>query len=153
MPVVAKVLEKLAVRIAYQNRTTHDAFVVNPSAGLLTVSNAGRDSYREFQVTGVYQVRRHTVNASYVRSRAFGDLNDFNQFFPWQVNEDGTEEETLNHVGRHELGEYFNLSLTDDPNLIEFIADDEFVEVTPKSLRLRKKGLQSNIRRKKSQMA
>jgi GTP-binding protein len=36
---------------------------------------------------------------------------------------------------------------------IEFIADDEFVEVTPKSLRLRKKGLQSNIRRKKSQMA
>ena len=36
---------------------------------------------------------------------------------------------------------------------IEFIADDEFVEVTPKSLRLRKKGLQSNIRRKKSQLA
>jgi GTP-binding protein len=36
---------------------------------------------------------------------------------------------------------------------IEFIADDEFVEVTPKSLRLRKKGLQLNSRRKKSQMA
>src|SRR5579863_6753232 len=36
---------------------------------------------------------------------------------------------------------------------IEFIAEDEYVEVTPKSLRLRKKGLQSNIRRKKSQMA
>jgi len=33
---------------------------------------------------------------------------------------------------------------------IEFIADDEFVEVTPKSLRLRKKILQSNQRRKKS---
>ena len=31
---------------------------------------------------------------------------------------------------------------------IEFIADDEFVEVTPKSLRLRKKILQSNKRRK-----
>jgi len=76
-----QLLEKLAVRIAYQNRTTRDAFVVNPSAGWLTVSNSGRDSYREFQVTGVYQVRRHTVNASYVRSRAFGDLNDFNQFF------------------------------------------------------------------------
>jgi outer membrane receptor protein involved in Fe transport len=76
-----QVLEKLAVRVAYQNRTTRDAFVVNPSAGLLTVSNAGRDSYREFQVTGVYQVWRHTVNASYVRSRAVGDLNDFSQFF------------------------------------------------------------------------
>ncbi|MGA8153417.1 MAG: translational GTPase TypA [Terriglobales bacterium] len=35
---------------------------------------------------------------------------------------------------------------------IEFIADDEFVEVTPKSLRLRKKVLQAN-RRKKSSMA
>ena len=35
---------------------------------------------------------------------------------------------------------------------IEFIADDEFVEVTPKSLRLRKKILQAN-KRKKSAMA
>jgi GTP-binding protein len=35
---------------------------------------------------------------------------------------------------------------------IEFIADDEFVEVTPKSLRLRKKTLQSN-RRKKGALA
>jgi GTP-binding protein len=35
---------------------------------------------------------------------------------------------------------------------IEFIADDEFVEITPKSLRLRKKVLQAN-KRKKSAMA
>jgi len=33
---------------------------------------------------------------------------------------------------------------------IEFIADDEFVEVTPKSLRLRKKVLQSNQRKKRA---
>jgi GTP-binding protein len=33
---------------------------------------------------------------------------------------------------------------------IEFIADDEFVEITPKSLRLRKKVLQSNQRKKKA---
>jgi GTP-binding protein len=33
---------------------------------------------------------------------------------------------------------------------IEFIADDEFVEVTPKSLRLRKKVLQSNQRKKRT---
>ena len=32
---------------------------------------------------------------------------------------------------------------------IEFVADDEFVEVTPKSLRLRKKVLQSNQRKKR----
>ena len=76
-----QVLQKLAVRVAYQNRTTHNSFVVSPSGTSLVASNGGRDTYREFQLTGAYQIRRHTVNASYVRSRAFGDLNDFNQFF------------------------------------------------------------------------
>lgn len=45
----------------------------------------------------------------------------FNHFFPWQVLEDGTELETLNHVGRHELHSYFNRSRNDDGNVIEFI--------------------------------
>jgi len=76
-----QVLRNLAARVAYQQRNTRDSFVVTPSGASLLVSNSGRDSYREFQVTGMYQVRRNTVNASYVRSRAFGDLNDFNQFF------------------------------------------------------------------------
>lgn len=31
----------------------------------------------------------------------------FNHFFPWQINEDGTGLETLNHVGRNELLAYF----------------------------------------------
>jgi GTP-binding protein len=44
---------------------------------------------------------------------------------------------------------YRNLNLE---QAIEFIADDEFVEVTPKSLRLRKKVLQAN-KRKRSSMA
>ncbi len=44
---------------------------------------------------------------------------------------------------------YRNLNLE---QAIEFIADDEFVEVTPKSLRLRKKVLQSN-KRKRGPMA
>jgi GTP-binding protein len=35
---------------------------------------------------------------------------------------------------------------------IEFIADDEFVEVTPKSLRLRKKILQANRRPRKGEV-
>lgn len=42
----------------------------------------------------------------------------FNHFFPWQINEDGTEEETLGHVGRQELGgTYANRSFSNDPNL------------------------------------
>jgi hypothetical protein len=48
---------------------------------VLALSNGGSDSYREFQVSARYKVRRHLLNASYVRSRAFGDLNDLNQFF------------------------------------------------------------------------
>jgi hypothetical protein len=43
----------------------------------------------------------------------------FNAFTPWQINEDGTEEETLNHLGRQELNDYIPPSLTDDPNLHE----------------------------------
>jgi len=44
-----------------------------------------------------------------------------NHFFPWEINQDGTEEETLNHIGRHELHSYFNRSMNDDGNLFEFI--------------------------------
>lgn len=45
----------------------------------------------------------------------------FNQFFPWQINQDGSGEETLNHIGRHELATYFVQSFF-DPALFEFIA-------------------------------
>ncbi|MCC7165330.1 MAG: hypothetical protein IT331_22720 [Anaerolineae bacterium] len=44
----------------------------------------------------------------------------FNAFTPWQINEDGTAEETLNHLGRHELNGYIPPSLNDDPNLVEY---------------------------------
>lgn len=45
-----------------------------------------------------------------------------NVFFPWQVNEDGTGLETLNHVGRHELARYFDSS---HQGLPEFIAPSQ----------------------------
>ncbi|MEM9406623.1 MAG: hypothetical protein AAGA81_11355 [Acidobacteriota bacterium] len=48
--------------------------------------------------------------------------HSFNHFLPWQIRQDGTEEEMLNHVGRHELVSYFNRVRGDDPNLREFIA-------------------------------
>jgi hypothetical protein len=41
----------------------------------------------------------------------------FNFFSPWQMNEDGSDAETLNHVGRQELGIYSDPSFNDDPNL------------------------------------
>jgi len=54
--------------------------------------------------------------------RGSGTTNshNFNHFFPWQIHEDGTEEETLNHIGRHELGgSYRSASFNNDPNIQE----------------------------------
>ncbi|HZR83994.1 MAG TPA: hypothetical protein VFD92_23055 [Candidatus Binatia bacterium] len=46
----------------------------------------------------------------------------FNQFFPWELNQDGTAEETLNHVGRHELGgTYTDGSFVADSNLTYYV--------------------------------
>ncbi|MGA8809304.1 MAG: hypothetical protein WB973_15645, partial [Thermoanaerobaculia bacterium] len=39
--------------------------------------------------------------------------NSINHFFPWEMNEDGTSEETVDHVGRHELFGYFDRSMND----------------------------------------
>lgn len=79
-----QVLDQLLVRVAYQQRNTLDDLLVTPwttpAGAFLSLANHGRDFYQEFQVTGRYQIRRQTVNASYVRSKAYGDLNDFNQF-------------------------------------------------------------------------
>jgi hypothetical protein len=48
--------------------------------------------------------------------------HSLNHFFPWQIGEDGTAEETLNHIGRHELHDYFNRVFDDDGNVVEFIS-------------------------------
>jgi hypothetical protein len=43
----------------------------------------------------------------------------FNHFFPWQVHEDGTALESVNHIGRHELGgSYVDTVFADDPGLL-----------------------------------
>ena len=80
-----QILAGLLLRVAYEERNTTRDFVVSPvssgTTGILDLSNHGSDTYREFQVAARYQVAHHVLNASYVRSRAFGDLNDFNQFF------------------------------------------------------------------------
>jgi hypothetical protein len=50
---------------------------------------------------------------------------EFNGFFPWMLNPDGTGLETINHIGRHELAGYFNRNRHDDPNIDEFICGDD----------------------------
>src|SRR5215469_562083 len=41
----------------------------------------GKLTGKELQFIGRYQFRKHFINASYVHSRAYGDLNDFFQFY------------------------------------------------------------------------
>jgi len=48
------------------------------------------------------------------------DTHSFNHFLPWQINEDGSEMETLNHIGRHELASYLPKSFNDDANVVEY---------------------------------
>ena len=80
-----QLLARLLLRVAYEQRNTARDFIVSPVSsgvtGSLDASNGGSDSYREFQLAAQYKVHHSVLNASYVRSKAFGDLNDFNQFF------------------------------------------------------------------------
>jgi hypothetical protein len=80
-----QITDDLLVRVAYQQRNTVYESFLNPVSagadGTLGLSDRGSDFYKEFQVTGRYRIHRSTLNASYVRARAYGDLNDFNQFF------------------------------------------------------------------------
>jgi len=80
-----QVLSNLFLRVAYEQRNTSNDLIVSPvsrgTTGMLELSNNGSDSYREFQVAARLKLRQSFLNASYVRSRAFGDLNDVNQFF------------------------------------------------------------------------
>lgn len=89
---------------------------------------------------GTFNYADETANAARLPSRAevfpeprpsrqdlLGGTNleghTFNHFFPWQIHQDGTGEEVVNHLGRHELHSYFNRSLNDDSNLTEFVAE------------------------------
>ena len=71
---------RLVVRAGYENRVTARDFILSSitqsGSGVIALSNGGSDSYREFQVSGRYQFPRAALNGSYVRSRAYGNLND-----------------------------------------------------------------------------
>lgn len=91
---------------------------------------------------GTFNYSDESANATYtlgVRSEIFPEpracrkdllqgtnLNGhfFNHFFPWMVNQDGTESEILNHLGRHELHGYFEPNFDNDPNLTYHSSED-----------------------------
>jgi hypothetical protein len=78
-----QVTSRFLLRVGYQQRNTVRTYFLNPikSQSILEMSSRGSAFYREVQITGRYQIHRSTINASYVHSKAYGDLNDVNQFF------------------------------------------------------------------------
>jgi hypothetical protein len=70
--------------------------------------------------------RRHWIDYVDLHPEYTGDLagwepylvgNSFNHFQLWTLNQDGTEEETLNHIGRHELFGFMEPARDDDANV------------------------------------
>src|SRR4029079_18298239 len=82
----------------------------------------GTFNYADETASAAYQFNQRPEVFPEPRSAStslFGKVNGhtFNFFSPWQINEDGTEAETLNHIGRQEFGIYSDRSFDDDPNL------------------------------------
>ena len=77
----------LIFRLGYEERRVFREFYVNPSQPIsgdaqLLLLNSGGQSYREILAMLRWRVNeRSTVFASYVHSSAYGELNDYNQFF------------------------------------------------------------------------
>jgi hypothetical protein len=84
------------------------------SFGIFNYSGEGRTSVPTPDRSELFPEPRESVAGSHLNGMVI------NQFFPWMVNQDGTTEETLNHVGRHEFQSYFTRSFTNDTALVDF---------------------------------
>lgn len=93
-----------------------DAGSAQPVYGTFNYSDESANSVATTQRTEVFPEPRGGRTDLLAGTGLTG--HTFNQFFPWQIHEDGQEEETLNHVGRHELGgSYVNGAFNNDPNI------------------------------------
>lgn len=83
--------------------------------GTITYLDESKDATPQVADTEIFPEPRDSSSPDYSSDLS---LHTFNQFFPWEINQDGTEEETVNHVGRHEFGgTYTDGSFRNDPNL------------------------------------
>lgn len=71
-------------------------------------------------VHDTFPERRPLIGSDYSTSPTYGRIWGYtsNLFTPWEMNQDGTAELTLNHIGRQELTfDYMPASFVDDPSL------------------------------------
>jgi hypothetical protein len=75
-------LDNLFVRVGYQQRDNRDEPIVDATPDAIVLRSDGRSRYREAQISARYTFHGDDrIVASYTRSSATGDLNDFNGFF------------------------------------------------------------------------
>ncbi|MCK9409466.1 MAG: T9SS type A sorting domain-containing protein [Bacteroidetes bacterium] len=77
--------------------------------------------------TEIFPEPRSKLNPDYDSTLS---LHTFNQFFPWEINQDGTEEETVNHVGRHEFGGSYSEGSFKEDNNLSYIIPKPWVKNT-----------------------
>jgi hypothetical protein len=70
-------------RLGFEERNTRGEFILEPLAdGRLLLRSDGKSHYREFQATARFRLQeRQHLYVAYVRSRATGDLNAFDNYF------------------------------------------------------------------------
>ena len=77
----------------------------------------------------VFPEPRSDTHPDNIANQANG--HTFNHFMPWQLNEDGRSEETLNHVGRHEFGPaYIPRTFKNDASLLDYSREALFANRT-----------------------
>lgn len=94
-----------------------DAASTAAAYGAFTYASEAANAAKTTSLVGaeVFPEARTTADPGY---DPLLQTHSFNHFFPWEMNQDGTAEETLNHVGRHELGgSYTEGSFKNDANL------------------------------------
>jgi outer membrane receptor protein involved in Fe transport len=80
-------LRGVFLRLGWEGRQVYREFLVNPFSAAngnarLRLLNNGKQNYQELLAMVRWQpTERSSIYASYVHSRAYGDLNDYNEFF------------------------------------------------------------------------
>lgn len=98
--------------------------------GAFNYSSEAADSVRLDDMTELFPEPRDDRTDLLAGTNLAG--HSFNHFFPWMIEQDGTESEVLLHLGRHELHDYINRTLTDDPNITEYYG--QYARTNPNSI-------------------
>lgn len=90
--------------------------------GTFTYASEAADAVR-MPISGTHEIFPEPRQQAYINILYPGSNmvpHAMNLFMPWELRQDGTTLETLNHWGRHEQMSFFERSFNDDPALVPF---------------------------------